>query len=88
MICAEKKGKSTVRVDDCLRSWILTVAFDRSEREKGKKVFREMCVTQDLVCPHTHHSESGAYHHFQKDVQEDREQEGTKESHQRPSARK
>ena len=55
--CAE----STLRVDDCFRSCIITVAFDVSEG-KGEKIFREkMCVTQELlVCPHTHHSETGA----------------------------
>ena len=78
-----QKKKNNLRVDDFFRSWILAVAFDKSEREKAKvleKLWPKIGV-------HTHHSVRGPYH-FHKDAKEDREQEGTREENQHPSTKK
>ena len=61
-----------LRVDNLFRSWILTVAFDRSE--EGKRKFREIWP-KTMSIPIT------------LDAQEDRKQEVTKESNQRQDAK-
>ena len=78
------KRKRNTRVDNFFRSCILTVAFDRSEEEDDKFLGE----SNSRVEVHTHRSVGGeSLYHFHKDAQEDREQEGTRESHPRPSAK-